>query len=183
MIFSPKSLLRHKESVSPLEEFANDKFRPVNEDWEETDIQPDQVQRVILCSGKVFYDIRAERRARGIKNLPIVRIAQLYPFSHDDFRATVVKYKNATEIVWCQEEPRNQGAWRHIQHYLMRNLLPHQKLLYAGRESSASPAAGYKSLHDKQQKELVNQALTLAGGSEPLSVTNRPRPLSAGEEN
>ena len=183
VIFSPKSLLRHKESVSPLEEFANDKFRPVNEDWEETDIQPDQVQRVILCSGKVFYDIRAERRARGIKNLPIVRIAQLYPFSHDDFRATVVKYKNATEIVWCQEEPRNQGAWRHIQHYLMRNLLPHQKLFYAGRESSASPAAGYKSLHDKQQKELINQALTLSGGSAPLSETNRPRPLSAGEEN
>ena len=94
-----------------------------------------------------------------------------------------MRYKNASEIVWCQEEPRNQGAWRHIQHYLMRNLLPHQKLLYAGRESSAAPAAGYKSLHDQQQKELVNQALTLVGGSEPLSVKNRPRPLSAGEEN
>ena len=183
VIFSPKSLLRHKESVSPLEEFANDKFRPVNEDWEEREINPDKVQRVILCSGKVFYDLRAERRTRGTRDLPLVRIAQLYPFSHDDFRAIIVRYKNASEIVWCQEEPRNQGAWRHIQHYLMRNLLPHQKLFYAGRESSAAPAAGYKSLHDKQQKELINQALTMAGGSEPLSVTNRPRPLSAGEEN
>ena len=183
VIFSPKSLLRHKESVSPLEEFATDKFRAVNEDWEETDIQPDKVERVIVCSGKVFYDIRAERRARGVKNLPIVRIAQLYPFAHEEFRALIVKYKNAAEIVWCQEEPRNQGAWRHIQHYLIRNLLPHQKLFYSGRESSASPAAGYKSLHDKQQKELINQALTMSGGSQPLSVTQQPRPLSAGEEN
>jgi 2-oxoglutarate dehydrogenase E1 component len=82
--------------------------------------------------------------------------------------------------VWCQEEPRNQGAWRHIQHYLMRNLLPHQKLYYAGRESSASPAAGYKSLHERQQKELVDQALTLSGGSQPRAF--KPRPLADGEE-
>ena len=182
VIFSPKSLLRHKESVSPLEEFANDRFRAVNEDWEAQDIRADQVQRVIFCSGKVYYDLRAERRARGVKDLPLVRIAQLYPFPHDDFRAQIERYKSATEIVWCQEEPRNQGAWRHIQHYLMRHLLPHQKIFYAGRESSASPAAGYKSLHDRQQKELVDQAITLSGGSEPRRVTQQPRPLSAGEE-
>jgi 2-oxoglutarate dehydrogenase E1 component len=182
VIFSPKSLLRHKESVSPLEEFANDRFRAVNEDWEAQDIRADQVQRVIFCSGKVYYDLRAERRARGIRDLPLVRIAQLYPFPHDDFRAQIERYKSAAEIVWCQEEPRNQGAWRHIQHYLMRHLLPHQKIFYAGRESSASPAAGYKSLHDRQQKELVDQAITLSGGSEPRHVTQQPRPLSAGEE-
>ena len=183
VIFSPKSLLRHKESVSPLEEFANERFRPVNEDWDAQDIRPDAVQRVIFCSGKVYYDLRAERRARGVKDLPLVRIAQLYPFPHEDFRAQIERYKSATEIVWCQEEPRNQGAWRHIQHYLFRHLLPHQKLFYAGRESSASPAAGYKSLHDRQQKELVEQAITLSGGSEPRRVTQQPRPLSAGEEN
>jgi 2-oxoglutarate dehydrogenase E1 component len=182
VIFSPKSLLRHKESVSPLEEFANDRFRPVNEDWDAQDIHPDAVQRVIFCSGKVYYDLRAERRARGIKDLPLVRIAQLYPFPHDDFRAQIERYRSATEIVWCQEEPRNQGAWRHIQHYLLRHLLPHQKIFYAGRESSASPAAGYKSLHDRQQKELVDQAITLSGGSEPRRVTQQPRPLLAGEE-
>ena len=180
IIFSPKSLLRHKESVSPLEEFANDRFRSVNEDWDDRYINADQAQRVIFCSGKVYYDVRAERRVRGIRNLPLVRIAQIYPFPHDEFRAQIVRYKNATEIVWCQEEPRNQGAWRHIQHYLMRNLLPNQKLYYAGRDSSASPAAGYKSLHDTQQKDLVDQALTLAGGSEPRKF--QPRPLSAGEE-
>ena len=173
-------LLRHKESVSPLEEFANDKFNPVNEDWDSRDINPEKVERVIFCSGKVYYDLRAERRARGIENLPLVRIAQIYPFAHEEFRAQIVRYKNAKEIVWCQEEPRNQGSWRHIQHYLMRHLLPHQKLYYAGRDSSASPAAGYKSLHEKQQKELVNQALTMHGGRERQGVA--PRPLAEGEE-
>lgn len=180
IIFSPKSLLRHKESVSPLEEFANGKFNPVNEDWESREIEPEKVERVILCSGKVYYDLRAERKVRAIANLPLVRLAQLYPFAHDEFRAQIARYKSAKEIVWCQEEPRNQGAWRHIQHYLVKHLLPHQKLYYAGRDSSASPAAGYKSLHDKQQKELVNQALTMSGGSVPVNV--KPRSLAEGEE-
>jgi 2-oxoglutarate dehydrogenase E1 component len=183
IIFTPKSLLRHKESVSPLEEFANDVFRPVNEDWDAKDIDPGKVERVIFCSGKVFYDLRAGRRERGIGNLPLVRIAQVYPFPHDDFRAQIERYSNATEIVWCQEEPRNQGAWRHIQHYLVRHLLPHQKIFYAGRDSSASPAAGYKQLHDQQQKALVDQALSISGGSEPRILARQPRPLSAGEEN
>ena len=183
IIFTPKSLLRHKESVSPLEEFANDKFRPVNEDWDAAEITPQNVKRVIFCSGKVYYDLRAARREREIRDLPLVRIAQLYPFPHDDFRAQIERYKGANEIVWCQEEPRNQGAWRHIQHYLLRHLLPHQKLFYAGRESSASPAAGYKQLHDEQQKELVGMALTMSAGSGPRILSLQPRPLSAGEEN
>jgi 2-oxoglutarate dehydrogenase E1 component len=153
----------------------------VNEDWEATEIDPAKVTRVIFCSGKVYYDLRNGRKARGGQNLPLVRIAQLYPFPHDEFRAQIERYKNATEIVWCQEEPRNQGAWRHIQHYLLRHLLPNQKLYYAGRDSSASPAAGYKQLHDEQQKRLVDQALTLTGGSEHLAVP-QPRPLSAGED-
>jgi 2-oxoglutarate dehydrogenase E1 component len=180
IVFTPKSLLRHKDSASPLEEFANDRFRPVNEDWDAQDIDPEKVTRVIFCSGKVYFDLRNERNARGIQNLPLVRIAQLYPFPHEEFRAQIGRYAKATEVVWCQEEPRNQGAWRHIQHYLLRHLLPHQKLYYAGRESSASPAAGYKQLHDEQQKALVDQALTMAGGSEHMS--SRPRPLAAGED-
>jgi 2-oxoglutarate dehydrogenase E1 component len=161
ILFTPKSILRHKESVSPLEEFASDKFRPVNEDWEAKDIDPEKVKRVVFCSGKVYYDLRAERKARGLKNLPLARIAQLYPFPHEDFQAQIERYRKATEIVWCQEEPRNQGAWHRIQHYLERHLLPHQTLIYAGRDSSASPAAGYKSLHDRQQKELVELALSV----------------------
>ncbi|MDB5902374.1 MAG: 2-oxoglutarate dehydrogenase subunit [Betaproteobacteria bacterium] len=182
IIFTPKSLLRHKESVSPLEEFANDKFKPINEDWDAKDIDPAKVNRVVFCSGKVYYDLRAARKARGIQNLPLVRIAQLYPFAHDDMQAIIERYRNATEIVWCQEEPRNQGAWHRIQHYLLRHLMPHQKLFYAGRDSSASPAAGYKQLHDEQQKALVEQAITLAGGTEPRAVTHQPRPLLAGED-
>jgi 2-oxoglutarate dehydrogenase E1 component len=165
IMFTPKSILRHKESVSPLEEFANDKFRPVNEDWDAREIDADNVKRVVLCSGKVYYDLRAERKARDIKDLPLVRIAQLYPFPHEDFAAQIEHYKKATEIVWCQEEPRNQGAWHHIQHYLVQHMLPHQKLIYAGRHSSASPAAGYKLLHDRQQNELVDTALTAGAGS------------------
>jgi 2-oxoglutarate dehydrogenase E1 component len=180
IIFTPKSLLRHRESVSPLEEFATDKFRPVNEDWDAKDIDPSKVQRVVFCSGKVYYDLRAARKAKGIQNLPLVRIAQLYPFPHDDMQALIERYKTATEIVWCQEEPRNQGAWHRIQHYLLRHLQPHQKLYYAGRDSSASPAAGYKQLHDEQQKALVEQALTLSAGTEPRAVA--PRPLLAGED-
>ena len=164
IIFSPKSLLRHKESVSALEEFANDRFHSVNEEWDDT-IDPAKVRRVVFCSGKVFYDLRAGRRERGITDIPLVRIAQLYPFANEEFKAQIEKYKNATEIVWCQEEPRNQGAWHRIQHYLLRHLLPHQKLTYAGRDSWATPAAGYKSLHEKQQKELVELALTLGAAS------------------
>lgn len=165
ILFTPKSILRHKESVSPLEEFAEDKFKPVNEDWDAKEIDPEHVKRAVFCSGKVYYDLRAERKARGLKNLPLVRIAQLYPFPHEDFQAQIERYRKATEIVWCQEEPRNQGAWHRIQHYLERHMLPHQKLIYAGRESSASPAAGYKSLHDRQQKALVELALSVGVAS------------------
>jgi 2-oxoglutarate dehydrogenase E1 component len=161
VIFSPKSILRHKESVSPLEEFATDKFVPVNEEWDDDDIDPKKVRRLVICSGKVFYDLRSGRRERGITDIPLLRIAQLYPFPHDAFKAQIEKYSGATEVVWCQEEPRNQGAWHRIQHYLLRHLLPHQKLIYAGRDSSATPAAGYKQLHDKQQKELVELALSI----------------------
>ena len=164
IIFSPKSILRHKESVSPLEEFSRDKFNTVNEEWDDN-VDPARVQRVVFCSGKVFYDLRAGRRERSIDNIPLIRIAQLYPFAHEDFKKQIEKYKNATEIVWCQEEPRNQGAWHRIQHYLLRHLLPHQKLTYAGRDSSATPAAGYKALHEQQQKELVNLALTPGAAS------------------
>jgi 2-oxoglutarate dehydrogenase E1 component len=165
ILFTPKSLLRHKESVSPLEEFAVDRFKPVNEDWESKDINPENVKRVVFCSGKVYYDLRAERKSKGLRDLPLARIAQLYPFPHEDFQAQIERYRGATEIVWCQEEPRNQGAWHSIQHYLQRHLLPHQKLIYAGRDSSASPAVGYKSLHDRQQKELVELALSVGVAS------------------
>jgi 2-oxoglutarate dehydrogenase E1 component len=157
VIFTPKSLLRHKESVSPLEEFAESKFKPVNGEWD-ADIKPEKVTRVIVCSGKVFFDLMAARRERSIKNVAIIRIAQLYPFPHDDFQEQINLYANASEVVWCQEEPANQGAWHRIQHYLLRHMRQNQVLAYAGRASSASPAVGYSSLHNEQQKQVIDAA-------------------------
>jgi 2-oxoglutarate dehydrogenase E1 component len=163
IIFTPKSILRHKESVSPLEEFAQDKFHPVNGEWDE-DIDPKSVKRVVFCSGKVFFDLRAARREAGIKDVALVRISQLYPFPHDEYKEQIDLYSAAKEVVWCQEEPRNQGGWYWIQHYLRRPMRKGQKLYYAGRVSSATPAVGYKKLHALQQKELVAAAITLGGG-------------------
>ena len=158
IIFSPKSMLRHKESVSSLEDLAAGRFQPV---IGETDsINPDDVKRVVFCSGKVYYDLRATRRERGISDIAIVRLEQLYPFPHDEFKAQIDRFAKAKEIVWCQEEPGNQGAWHRIQHYLLRHLLPTQKLSYALRPSSASPAVGYLALHNEQQKAVMDAALT-----------------------
>jgi len=157
IIFTPKSLLRHKESVSPLAEFAESKFKPVNREWNE-DLRPEKVKRVIVCSGKVFFDLTAKRKELGRDDVAIIRIAQLYPFPHDDFQAVIDHYARAPEVLWCQEEPGNQGAWHRIQHYLLRHMRPEQVLGYATRRSSASPAAGYLSLHNEQQKELIEAA-------------------------
>ena len=157
VIFTPKSLLRHKESVSPLEEFAESKFKPVNAEWD-PEIDPRRVKRVIFCCGKVFFDLWAARKERGIKDIAIVRIAQLYPFPHDDFKEQIELYSHAREVLWCQEEPGNQGAWHRIQHYLLRHMRPDQVLAYALRPSSASPAVGYLSLHNEQQKAVIDAA-------------------------
>jgi 2-oxoglutarate dehydrogenase E1 component len=157
VIFTPKSLLRHKDSVSPLNEFAESKFKAVNGEWDES-IKPDQVKRLVVCSGKVFFDLMNARKEKGLKDVAIMRVAQLYPFPHDEFQAQIDLYKGAGEVVWCQEEPGNQGAWHRIQHYLLRHMRADQVLAYAMRASSASPAAGYLSLHLEQQKELVEAA-------------------------
>jgi 2-oxoglutarate dehydrogenase E1 component len=161
VIMSPKSMLRHKESVSSLEDIADGVFQPVIPETD--DIDPKKVRRLVFCSGKVFYDLRAARRERGIKDVAIVRLEQLYPFPHDDYTAQIEKYAKATDVVWCQEEPGNQGAWHRIQHYLLRHLLEHQKLSYALRPSSASPAVGYSALHNEQQKAVIEAALAPAG--------------------
>jgi 2-oxoglutarate dehydrogenase E1 component len=174
IIFTPKSLLRHKESVSPLAEFAESKFKAVNGEWDEG-IKPADVKRVVVCSGKVFFDLMAARREKGVKDTAIIRIAQLYPFPHDDFQAQINLYSKANEVLWCQEEPGNQGAWHRIQHYLLRHMRPDQVLAYAMRASSASPAVGYASLHAEQQKELVNAAFAELGDNLVLPVQGTSR--------
>jgi 2-oxoglutarate dehydrogenase E1 component len=157
VIISPKSLLRHKESVSTLEELAGGEYQVVIPD---TLQNHQKVKRVVFCSGKIYFELTQARRERGIDDIAIVRLEQLYPFPHDAFKGEIERYKDAKEIVWCQEEPGNQGAWHRIQHYLLRHMLPHQKLSYALRPSSASPAGGHLALHNQRQKAVIDAALT-----------------------
>ncbi|MDN5935413.1 MAG: 2-oxoglutarate dehydrogenase E1 component [Nitrosospira sp.] len=156
IIMSPKSLLRHKESVSSLADIADGVFQTVIPETQKLD--PEKVRRVIACCGKVYYDLLAYRREHTIDDVAIIRIEQLYPFPHDDFQAEIERYPQAADVLWCQEEPGNQGAWHRIQHYLLRHMRPGQVLGYALRSSSASPAVGYLAKHNFQQKELVAAA-------------------------
>jgi 2-oxoglutarate dehydrogenase E1 component len=158
IIMTPKSLLRAKDATSPLSEFTRGEFRTVIGEVS-ADINAEKVKRVIACSGKIYYDLvrsRAERRTTG--DVAILRVEQLYPFPHKAFAAEMKKYPNATEVVWCQDEPQNQGAWFFVQHYIHENMGEGQKLGYAGRPASASPAVGYAHLHQEQLKALLDQA-------------------------
>jgi 2-oxoglutarate dehydrogenase E1 component len=157
---SPKSLLRHKESVSSLDDLAGGHFQPV---IGEAELKNDAaVTRVLVCSGKVYYDLLSERRARGIDDIAMVRVEELYPFPAELFAAELKRYANAREIYWVQEEPQNQGAWYQIQHQLRLAMRAEQALYYAGRPSSPSPAVGYAAKHAQQQRDLVNEALTVS---------------------
>ena len=161
IVMSPKSLLRHKDTVSSLQDMAESSFQVI---LDETDnLEPEAVRRVILCSGKVYYDLRDERRNRGLTDVAIIRLEQLYPFPHEYFETTILQYKNAKSFVWCQEEPMNQGAWYSSQHHIHRELqkhFPEIKLEYAGRDASAAAAAGYPALHLSQQHKFISEALT-----------------------
>ena len=156
---SPKSLLRHPLAVSSLDELVNGTFQTVI--GEIDNIDPKQVKRVVLCSGKVYYDLLEQRRENNQTDVAIIRIEQLYPYPHEDVKKALEPYAHVTDYVWCQEEPLNQGAWYCSKHNFDSSLPEHVKLKYAGRPASASPAVGYMSLHTKQQKQLVEDALTL----------------------
>jgi len=162
IIFTPKSLLRNKDATSPVSEFTKGGFQTVIP--EQKDIKADKVKRVIACSGKVYYDLVKKREEKGADDVAILRIEQLYPFPHKVFAAELKKYSNASEIVWCQDEPQNQGAWFFIQHNIHENMHEGQKLGYAGRAASASPAVGYAHLHQDQQKSLVEAAFAKLKG-------------------
>ncbi len=158
VILTPKSLLRNKEAVSSLDDLARGAFQTV---IGETDagIDAKKVKRVVVCTGKVYYDLLAARRERTLDDVALVRIEQLYPFGHKAFETELKRYPNATTVVWCQDEPQNQGAWFYVQHHLGEALREGQKLVYAGRPASASPAVGYYDKHYAQQKELISTAL------------------------
>jgi 2-oxoglutarate dehydrogenase E1 component len=157
VIFTPKSLLRAKDATSPLAEFTKGEFRTVIGS-SRTEVEADQVKRVIACSGKVAYDLIRRRDEKKAWDVAIVRVEQLYPFPHKAFAAELKRFSNAAEVVWCQDEPQNQGAWFFVQHCVHENMLDGQKLGYAGRPASASPAVGYAHLHQEQQKALLDQA-------------------------
>jgi 2-oxoglutarate dehydrogenase E1 component len=162
VIFTPKSLLRHKDAASPLSEFTKGAFQTVIPDVKVA--KADKVKRVIVCSGKVYYDLSKKRDERSATDVAILRLEQLYPFPHKAFSTELKKYPNATEVVWAQDEPQNQGAWFFVQHYIHENMLEGQKLGYSGRAPSASPAVGYSHLHQEQQKALVEGAFAKLKG-------------------
>ena len=163
VIMTPKSLLRAKDASSPLSEFTKGEFRTVIGTARE-EVDNDKVKRVIACSGKVAYDLIKRRDEKKAWDTVIVRVEQLYPFPHKAFATELKKFPNATDVVWCQDEPQNQGAWFFVQHYIHENMLEGQKLGYAGRPASASPAVGYAHLHQEQQKALLDQAFSKLKG-------------------
>ena len=156
VVFTPKSLLRKKEAASPIAELANGSFQTVIPEVEP--LEAKEVKRIIACSGKVYYDLISKRSELRRADVAVIRIEQLYPFPHKQFEAEIKRYPHATEVVWCQEEPQNQGAWYQSGHYLRQNMREDQKLYYAGRPASAAPAGGYMARHNERQRALVEQA-------------------------
>ncbi len=163
IVFTPKSLLRHKLATSTLEELADGSFQTVLPEIDEHD--PKAVRRLILCSGKVYYDLLAKKRSDELDDAVVIRIEQLYPFPQDDLDEQISQYPNLEIVVWCQEEPMNQGAWYSSQHHMRRSVGEHENknlhLQYAGRSASAAPACGYMSIHVAEQQKLVSDAFTI----------------------
>jgi 2-oxoglutarate dehydrogenase E1 component len=158
---TPKSLLRHKMSVSPLSDLSAGRFNLIipETDLDATDASTAKVNRLVFCSGKVYFDLMEARQIKGMDNVAIIRIEQLYPFPIEEFSVELERYKNAKDVVWCQEEPQNQGAWYQIRHRLQGPLTDDQQLYYAGRPGAAAPASGVFKLHTQQQQALVDAAL------------------------
>jgi 2-oxoglutarate dehydrogenase E1 component len=158
IVFSPKSILRNPLATSPLESLSHGEFETVIDEIDP--IEAEQVTRVVMCSGKVYYDLLQARRSLELQHVAIVRIEQLYPFPHDRVAEVVGQYINAEQFIWCQEEPQNQGAWDQIKH---RFAWLHERGLraqYAGRKSAAAPATGYSKVHQEEQDQLIDDALT-----------------------
>jgi 2-oxoglutarate dehydrogenase E1 component len=172
IVMTPKSLLRHELSVSPLSELATGRFQRVIDEID--GINAAEVQRVVFCSGKVYFDLLRARRAQSLNNTALVRIEQLYPFPADEYHRVLARYPEHAELIWCQEEPQNQGAWFQIRHRLQELAGEHRPVYYAGRASASAPATGLTKLHEVEQQRLVQTALnavprdqTMRGGTLP----------------
>ncbi|MCE5233441.1 MAG: 2-oxoglutarate dehydrogenase E1 component [Mizugakiibacter sp.] len=167
VVMTPKSLLRHKQAVSTLDELAGGTFQLVIGDAR--GLNAKKVKRVVLCSGKVYYDLLEDADKRGVKDVALVRVEQQYPFPRTEVAAELAKYPAAKEVVWCQEEPMNQGAWFQIRHHLQACITDKHSLSYAGRARSPAPACGHYSTHVAEQAALVEQALVAPVGADHAS--------------
>ena len=176
VIMTPKSTLRRKISFSTLEDLTERALQLVIDEVD--DLDREEVKRVVMCSGKVYFDLLEERRKREQKDVALVRIEQLYPFPDDALRDVLGRYPKTRDLLWAQEEPRNQGAWFPIQHNLRKCMRHDQILSYAGRPASASPAVGDAQKHIQQQRWLVAQALSLESSTAVAMLTPEPRPAS-----
>jgi 2-oxoglutarate dehydrogenase E1 component len=157
IVMTPKSLLRLPAASSSIDDLATGGFQPLIDDAEINDASA--VKRIVLCSGKVYYDLAEARKKTENRSVAIVRVEQFYPFPLTRIRETLAKYSNATELVWAQEEPQNMGGWTFI-HERLENLMANcERPRYVGRTASASPATGSYSIHQKEQAEIINQAL------------------------
>ncbi|NRD73560.1 2-oxoglutarate dehydrogenase E1 component [Shewanella sp. VB17] len=159
VVMSPKSLLRHPLAVSSMEELAQGTFQNVIPEIDGLDSS--KVDRVVFCSGKVYFELLEKRRKENVTNVALIRLEQLYPFPHEDMDTILSEYQHVKDFVWCQEEPQNQGAWYCSQHHFWTSVPAGAKLIYAGREASAAPACGYPALHAKEQESLIKSALKL----------------------
>ena len=157
IVMTPKSLLRHKQAVSSLEDLEGGEFHPV---IGEIIHQPKEtIRRVILSSGKIYYDLQSARDAASLNHVALIRIEQLYPFPDSELAAELAQYPSIEALVWCQEEPENQGAWRYIQHHFLNATPPGLPFQYAGRAVSAAPAVGQYQRHIVEQKRVIEDAL------------------------
>ena len=170
IVMTPKSLLRHKMAVSPLTSLSSGEFQLIIPESE--NIAVTKTRRIVFCSGKVYYDLLEARQVHGLVDIAIVRVEQLYPFPIEEFAAVLQEYDHVNEIVWCQEEPQNQGAWYQIRHRLQEPLKDRQQLYYAGRPGAAAPASGIFKIHLQQQQALVEAAL---GIESRASKSTKPR--------
>ena len=165
VLLQPKSLLRLEHATSRLEEFTDGQMQLVIDDPASPDRE--KVKRVLFCTGKVFYTLAAARAKENLKDVAIVRVEQLYPFPRKEIQAVLTKYRNARDVSWVQDEPRNRGAWSFMEPRLLELLPDPATLHYVGRDEAASPATGSKKMNDREEAELVQQALEIAPKTPP----------------
>ena len=172
IVMTPKSLLRHKSCVSDISEFTRGGFLNVIDDVGVS--EPERIQRIVMCTGKVYYDLLAGREEKGLDEVAIVRVEQLYPFPDSELSEVFERYPNAQEYLWAQEESMNMGAWYFVQP-LLDDILPAGQVRYVGRDEAASPAVGDAKQHQAEQAEIVEQAMDLNAKELILEDVKRSR--------